>query len=713
MAGVIPLDQVVTVSPRFTRSIALVRDFDRPDALEGYVLTPTGRAILGRLVEALRDESPARAWSLTGPYGAGKSAFALFVAQLLGGAGDGRRQARRLLGGVDPGAAERLFGAGSALARNGSRLCPVLVSGTPEPLEKALAGRLAAALRAVKERGRTPGLISELERVAEPSSPHSAGSAVVRLFEEALDYLERYGTDGMGLLLIVDELGKFLEYGASYPDRGDVFVLQGLAELAARARRPFLFLTILHQSFDRYAEHVSPGRRTEWAKVQGRFEDVAFEERTEQVVHLLARAVSRDGPEAARGALEAQGRALGAAAWDVGLRLGTLGKPELREVFARCFPLHPLVALVVGPLFRQLAQNERTLFAFLTSGEPFAFQEFLRRHALADDRCEPYRLDRLYDYVTCSVGPSFFTQQRGKYWAEVQDVLDRLRDAPVLEGRLARVIGLLQALGNAAGVIASPGVMRFALRGPDCTDDDIDAALASLTRKSLALFRRHGGYYALFEGSDIDIDARLEEGRQAVDPGRGLASFLARQVPPRPLVARRHYLQTGTLRYFEASYAGVEELPALLRGDPGDADGRVIYCLPLSAEDRQRMGTTLRSPLEATAPGVIAALPTEVLDLREWCHELASLQWFWHHTPELQTDPVARRELRTRLTNAENRVKAHLEALFRPGVGDASRCQWFRDGKAVELHSARELNDTLSAICAQVYSHTPALSSRS
>jgi hypothetical protein len=31
----------------------------------------------------------------------------------------------------------------------------------------------------------------------------------------------------------------------------------------------------------------------EWAKVQGRFEDVAFEERTEQIVHLLAQAVGR------------------------------------------------------------------------------------------------------------------------------------------------------------------------------------------------------------------------------------------------------------------------------------------------------------------------------------------------------------------------------------------------------------------------------------
>jgi hypothetical protein len=104
------------------------------------------------------------------------------------------------------------------------------------------------------------------------------GFNVVGLFEESLAFLDRSSNGADGLLLVIDELGKFLEYGASHPDQGDVFVLQGLAEAAARAERPFLVLPVLHQSLGRYAEHVSPRRRAEWAKVQGRFEDIAFEE---------------------------------------------------------------------------------------------------------------------------------------------------------------------------------------------------------------------------------------------------------------------------------------------------------------------------------------------------------------------------------------------------------------------------------------------------
>jgi hypothetical protein len=280
------LDQLVSVSPRFARSVSLVRDAGRPDALEGYVLTPTGREVLRRLAAALRGESATRAWSLTGPYGTGKSAFALFVAQLLAGEPPVRQRARAFLAAHDADLPEQFFGAGGALTKRAGRLCPVLVTGSRRPLDKALASALAAAVRGAARVGRPPLLVERLELLA--AREEACGTAVVGLFEEANDYLMKFGGDASGILLIIDELGKFLEFGAGNPEQGDVFVLQELAEAAARSRRPFLFLTILHQALDRYADHLSPGRRAEWAKVQGRFEDVAFEEGSEQVLRLLA-----------------------------------------------------------------------------------------------------------------------------------------------------------------------------------------------------------------------------------------------------------------------------------------------------------------------------------------------------------------------------------------------------------------------------------------
>ncbi len=179
-----------------------------------------------------------------------------------------------------------------------------------------------------------------------------------------------------------------------------------------------------------------------------------------------------------------------------------------------------------------------------------------------------------------SLGPSLFAQHRGKLWAEVQSALDRLHDASELEVRLAKTIGLLQALGTTSGIPASGSVLQAALKGT-ATAAEIDEGIQALARRSIVVFRRHTASYALWEGSDVDLDDRLQAARQSIERDQSLALFLTRQFPSQPLIARRHYFRTGTLRYFETCYADRAGLQAgLFRGvlsaESGDAGGRVV-----------------------------------------------------------------------------------------------------------------------------------------
>jgi hypothetical protein len=152
----IAFDELFEVSQRFTRSVSVTRDFAKADALNGYILTQTGRGVLHRLASALKGDSSTRAWSFTGPYGAGKSAFALFVAQLLGGVDESGRKAAALLREQDLELHDSYFAAGGALAKKGMKLCPVLVTGSRGSIETAIARGLAQALRRYCPRGRPP-----------------------------------------------------------------------------------------------------------------------------------------------------------------------------------------------------------------------------------------------------------------------------------------------------------------------------------------------------------------------------------------------------------------------------------------------------------------------------------------------------------------------------------------------------------------------------
>ena len=73
----------IAIRRRYVRSVDLARDVDDPDALEGYVITPSVRDAAIRILAGLSAESRQRAFRIVGPYGAGKSAFGVFLAQLL------------------------------------------------------------------------------------------------------------------------------------------------------------------------------------------------------------------------------------------------------------------------------------------------------------------------------------------------------------------------------------------------------------------------------------------------------------------------------------------------------------------------------------------------------------------------------------------------------------------------------------------------------
>lgn len=83
MSEVSSLRDVVEVHGRFHRSVRLNQDWKERGDLGGYLLTPTARELATRMTQALSETGGTRAWSVTGPYGSGKSAFALFLADLL------------------------------------------------------------------------------------------------------------------------------------------------------------------------------------------------------------------------------------------------------------------------------------------------------------------------------------------------------------------------------------------------------------------------------------------------------------------------------------------------------------------------------------------------------------------------------------------------------------------------------------------------------
>ena len=693
------LSDLFQIKGRFQRSIHLERDFYTENALDGYILTVTARETLMRVVATLENERTSRAWALTGPYGSGKSAFALFTAKLLGTSDAPTTQhALELLKHSDVTLYKRFLSINGNREKASVGFCPVLISGERVPISRSLLQELEHGLKTfgISSRSSLRKNIQELLKT-EANANLPQATEITKLFEDATHAIKKKG--GHGLLLVIDELGKFLEYAAQNPAHSDVFVLQTLAEFATRSNHTPLFLmTILHQAFEQYTHRAAKSQREEWAKVQGRFEDIAFVEPADQVLRLIGSAIEKTS--------EGQARDLPFPP-DLHLKPSQFNNNEFRELMADCLPLHPTVALVIGSIFRRFAQNERSLFAFLSSSEPYGLQDFLSNQRYDGNMLPMLSIADLYDYLNTTIGNRLAASRDGDKWVEIEMAINRLTDPLPTLVKLIKTIGLLSIVGEVStNLKASKETLRYALDDHTPTfAKEFETALGTLEKRSIVIYRRYNDTYALWEGSDIDIEAMFRQAEGNLDPNERLMTYLSELVPPRPLIARRHLFEKGTLRYFIVRYTDLENFDLSMSEPLNDADGLVLYTLPADEYEINQLVEKASGKDAAARKEVLVAIPSSTRFLRDAVTELACLHWISENTPELEGDDVARRELSIRHLEAELDISNQLASTF--GDDDEMPCQWFHKGQPISINSQRARNEHLSKICDEVYHKTP------
>ena len=496
-----------------------------------------------------------------------------------------------------------------------------------------------------------------------------------------------------GLFLIVDELGKNLEYAAS--DRGaeDLYLLQQLAELPRDNKHPIYILGILHQAFADYSQRLASIQRNKWSKIQGRFEDIPFTESAGQMMRLIGQAIDRTGTDSHACALHNQ-----AQEWFARLD-NIFEREELNaEVLEQVYPLHPLTALVLPTLCQRYAQNDRSLFTFLTSSEPYSFKNYLEEISVEGNRLPSLKLDRVYDYFIEAAGMGLASRSNMQRWVEIQDLI---ADAKYLDSDILRVlktIGILNLVTITGLTRATRELVKFAMCDrPDDTKEieSWDRVIGDLLEKGLITHRRQLDELRIWQGSDFNVDSELiryrEEDR---DP---LFKLLSSIRPLKPLVAQRHSYQTGTLRYFERCYFDSSGNLNDLSCSATEGDGLIGYWV----DDEKP-----KSVPNLTADGkpLIILCAAELESLRMQAREYAALKKIQQNASELQTDGVARREVRYRVTQAEQLLYESLQDSFEL-ANDKNDC-WI-EGKQIKIKNITEFNSQLSTVCDRIYHKSP------
>ncbi|MBV6501088.1 MAG: hypothetical protein CJBNEKGG_03584 [Prosthecobacter sp.] len=684
------INSILRISPRFLRSAQLERDFRDPEALGGYVLTHDTRVNLSRLLKGTRSVSGQRSWRVTGDFGSGKSSFALLLANLLSpNSSDLPKHLRALP-------------ADMGLPRSRRGFLPVLVTGSRQQMSMALLSALSNSLRQnIDGRKKLKVRAAVDETLAAPKS--NLDQRVIALLMQASAELRQQDLFD-GVLVIIDELGKFLEYSALNPEKQDVYFLQQLGEASSRSGDNCLFTVgLLHQGFSTYADKLSEQAQREWEKVAERFEEIVFAQPLSQVAALLSAALNVKEDECPRG-WKSEAHADMRAAVDLGLFGANAGKGALVELAPSLYPLHPTVLPVLAKFFRRFGQNERSLFSFLLSSEPHALQDFAQNEATLSFI---YRLPEFYDFIAQNFGSRLSAQSFRSHWSHIDAVIRSFPAGRELELRVLKTIGVLNTIDSTADLLPSDELLALALGNPD----GLKAAVARLKKENLLFFRGARRGYALWSHTSVNLEHELAKASESIQQISSMGELLRSRLDARPVVARAHYIQTGNLRHFTLRYCSPDELTADADAFQPEhpADGLMVIVLSETDEQRKRAEKVIATmPVN---PQVLFGVtePLEVLNgflvnLERWNH-------VERHTPELKDDRFAAEEVSRQIAHANQALENALHRFvgFRElSQEKQSGIHWFYNSKPVkDLGRGGSLQSYLSKLCDSLFPNAP------
>ena len=441
------IDQV-SVSANYTRSVNIERDSGNDDQPISYI--PTSRALrtLSTVIDSLNKSDQPRAWSLVGPYGSGKSSFALFLSQLLHKPRMKKTElAVQCLSEYDSALASKI----NAETTETDGYAEVLISGTPERLATRYLVGLKDALVCYWQgrKGKKPNVLKEINHYLKLGDV--SVSELLKLTTVSQQALSKLGCPG--IIIVFDEFGKFLEFESRSLGVNDSFLLQALAELAYKGHSTKIILfVLLHQSIEQYARGVGESLKNEWAKIQGRFEEIPFLESSEQTLRIVKAAISREiSDNAAEENLEKDLKFIIKTLGSEGVIPPSMQQNEALDLFTGLYPLHPLSAMILPQLCQLISQNERTLFSYLGSREQGGFKDMLTKLNSVGEFIRP---DHIFDYFLnnqASVNGDFLTQIR---WAESVSVIERFPSVntkcPCVAGIVAPSIDFVEPLNHDA-----------------------------------------------------------------------------------------------------------------------------------------------------------------------------------------------------------------------------------------------------------------------
>lgn len=597
-----------------------------------YVVTPNAIQIYERIVNSATKSN--KSFTLIGNYGTGKSTF-LWALE------------KNLL-------KEKIYFSNTLDAKNGSFDFIKLVGDNT-----SLTDTLLRTLK-LKE-GSSTEIIEELEKRRNASSKKNKG-----------------------LVLIIDEFGKFLEYIGKNKQSNDLYLLQLISEWANDDSKNVFFIISLHQSFISYSTSLDVSEKLEWEKIKGRFIELLFNEPVEQLLFFASKKLEHfELPKKNEDSFNLLNKAIK----DSNLiNFNELNTPDLAKSL---YPLDWLSANILVNSLQRYGQNERSLFTFLNDNSKYSINQFDGKF---------YSAANIFDYLVNTLGSEIysFNNPHRAQWQTCFRALERSELIEEIDYELVteiiKTICLVTVFTKAGGLFDKKFISKYIRHTSDFKDDSVDKTIEKLDKSGIIRFYKHSNKINFLEGTDLDIEQELADVSKEINPDFSVTDAISDLVDFPVILVKKNSFEKGTPRFFE--FKILTDLNNINNAE-GALDGYInlIFDTTIKEKDVKKYSQNTGSNL--------FVIYKNSKDIHNEIFTINKLQFLIKkHQEDKNAIVLLKKEEEFHKLQLEKFV---LDNLF---ISNDQNI-WFYNGREENIKSKKALNETLSKICDIEFRNAP------
>ena len=743
----------IDIMQDFQYAINIAYDIYSDDKIKNYIPTPSAIELIEDIMLSTSSTSNDRAKILIGAYGKGKSHLALIIASLL------YRKDKGLFDNL-----LSLICQNTQNKRGESELClyiknylnsskkmlPVIIQGSGMGIRQSLMSGLSIALRNADLQNVMPNTyfksaINTIENWKENyrdtynnftktidcsvndfiGELESYNIEYYEIFKEIypdltsgsefnpitnLDVIELYNSvnkaiskEGYaGIYVIYDEFSKFLEGNLNKTSAAEIKTLQDFAENCCRSKAQQLHLLLIsHQNILNYVDKLPKNKIDAWKAVSNRFKTLEFNTSLPQQFDLMSKIILQDTT------WYKKYREENSKIFDDMMKksissnvFSSYNLADLHNVVYGCYPLQAITTFLLPNISEKIAQNERTIFTFLSSrNQKNTLYDFLKNNNSQFPLLTP---DYIFDYFEPLFKTENYTKLTHKYWKNAYVAINKLNKDEWLEKKIVKTLALIYIYDHTELLAPTVDVL-YSIFDNSVQDRTIIAkAFKNLTNKGIIRQLENRNELRITEHIDINVDAKINDTIEKRKNNVEIKDILNNFIGNRVLYPNAYNDNNEIVRYFKFKFINQEDLNNIsdweeaIRNEKSDG---IVYAIILKPTIGKGIAFKTKYK-EVKNKRILFVVPKQNLNINEQILKYDAIKYLIETTD----DEILAEELSYSLNDLTEMISDFIDIYLKP---ELNKAKYYNDCEEIKITRSSALSKKLSEICQKIYYKCP------